>query len=694
VWCETEAMVAQLSFGDFRTDFHPIDDLLNSESWLRDDATSKTDDDELLVEMGMLSSAEKEISQEISRLDIVNFFRENYRTTSCNKQMPTKVKGKKKTHANISNIQDLDVQMIERDARDSPNKSFPSDEAYNGIDDISERDPPEEHNFVDGVEYDYSNTLKEVVLHLSTSNGDDIEKSTENSNDSLHYEDEINIASNFLEKRNKEEDDRSVVLSEWNLNSIQISDLEKGENNIFEEETFWNDGLWKTPLNKTTSHNTTIVRSFEKEYQNKAKMSERSNSQPVSKTRSRFIEMLSLPILDDLDDRRIGKDNKNGKSTSIVSPQFWESRPRKVTEENQKLENTERTHTQSTRMMIMHGMDEDDMSISTHGQHKISDGKQGLNENKASRYRRCYAWCNLRIFIVSVHIILIVIGIIMFYRFLFQNNSLIRQPYAYETPGNNNCSVAVNNQQPLESITTYGTTLGATRENDLCNTSLDHVGVWYTVTGTGGYMVVSIQTESEINIHSSILYGQCDDLICISSSGGSKVTWLSVAGESYHILIHGESPSNFLLSLYESTLSNSECEAFPSLLSSNYTGTSSIVGTTETPVTENELPICGDIVPEIGSVTWYSIKGNGNIFSVSICGYLDSLNKEIYLQLFSGRCDDLTCFPMKNGLGFATVGSEKEVWLSVPEEIYYISIWSSIKEKIKFTLCLDQSEAG
>jgi len=251
----------------------------------------------------------------------------------------------------------------------------------------------------------------------------------------------------------------------------------------------------------------------------------------------------------------------------------------------------------------------------------------------------------------------------------------------------------VNNQQPLESITIYGTTLGATRENGPCNTSLDHVGVWYTVTGTGGHMVVSTRTESEIKIHSSILYGQCDDLICISSSGGSKVTWLSVAGEPYHILVHGKSPSNFLLSLYESTLSNSECKTAPSLLSSNYTGTLSIVGTTEIPATENESPICGDIVPEIGSVSWYSIKGNGNVFSASICGHLNSLNKEIYIQLFSGQCDDLVCFPMKNSLGFATVGSEKEVWLSVPEEIYYISIWSSIKETTKFNLCLDQLDA-
>ena len=734
-----EESVQQSNQIDFLSDHdHPINELLDSRSWLRDDESSKTeDDDELLMEMELLSSAEREISQELSRFSesynkqqmppntntapIERMRRRRWRTSKVNNK-------KEKSHANISNIHEIDIQiqMRERDTRDSPDRSCPSDEAYNGIDDnISRRDPPAEEppSFEDIGEDDYSNNkTRDLVLHRNATRvREGIYKSESAESNSLHFQDQDQ------DRDDDEEEEESAVLSEWELNRNQLSDLEKGENNIFEEETFWDDGLWKTPLNNRSASRNTFVQSFEKREQVEMPGPERiSKIQPISDTRSGLIEMLSLPTLED---RRDG--NNNGEETeteteteteihsNMIYDQRLESRLEKAVQrsvvgmsaksnfqEKNKSEHTERTHTQSTRMtMTIHDTneDEDDMPMSTHRQYGISNGKQldsnAIITNDESHHKRKNCWCNFRILVVTVHILLITIGIIVFCQFLLQKDSQIQQQsYTYETPFNNDCSLALNGigLQSYNSTITYGTTFGATRENNPCNTSMDHVGVWYTVTGTGGLMVVSTQSESEIDINASILFGQCDDLMCISSSKKSKITWLSVAGESYRILVHGQSSStgNFSLSLSEPALRNSDCEAAPSLLSSSYTGGLSIVGKTEILTTDNNVPVCSDSLPEIGSITWYSIKGSGSFLSASICDYSDSLH-EVSLQLFTGRCDDLTCFPMNAGLGFAAIGTEKEAkWLSVPEEMYYIAIWSSKKEITQFNLCLDRSELG
>jgi hypothetical protein len=48
----------------------------------------------------------------------------------------------------------------------------------------------------------------------------------------------------------------------------------------------------------------------------------------------------------------------------------------------------------------------------------------------------------------------------------------------------------------MPAIIKQGTTLGATKENNPCDASLNSVGVWFIITGTGGPMVASSQTDS------------------------------------------------------------------------------------------------------------------------------------------------------------------------------------------------------
>ena len=758
-----------------KTDFfsdedHAINELLNNNSWMREDiSVAETEDDELRIEMEMLTLAEREVSQEISYF--VESFREqsgvesdgtiieygkrksNSTISAMNEiytgiierednytlqeqremanQETIKVRGKKKSHANISNIHEVNIGMIEKETRDSPSQSQPSDEACNGIYGIFNREPPEEIIFVDDDESndedEYSNTIGDIVIHMSTSVAEVEDAPEAVETDSVNYQEAMN-ESFFVEQR--EEDEESAMLSEWELRSRQLSDLEKGENNIFEEETFWDDSFWKIPVHQPTSQNTATL--IQREHKDKIVESERSKIPPISKTRRGIIDMLSLPTLEHRRD-------ENQENVATINHQSVEPSPEESVQESvdtsaeshlhgngrgsrkspRKSQKHEPASWEASR--TLHENIEDQFSIPTQTQYNNhtfaldraipNEGEGSTTVNEGTSCKR-NSWCNRRILVVAVQAILTVIGVIIFWQFLLTKDSRAQQSYTHEVPVNNNCSVVVKDLQPLNSnrfltpsINTRGTLLGATKENNPCDISLDHAGVWFSVTGTGGPMTASTQTESAVDIRSSIIFGQCNDLVCITSSessrdtgGVSSSTWMSVAGESYHILVHGQVSlaGNFSLSLSEATSRNSECEAAPSLLPSNYASGISISGTMKIPVIIDKNETICDYISEIGSVTWYSVTGNGKFLSASICDDLESLfDKDINIQLFTGRCNELTCFPMEDETNSPTLGSKKEIrWLSVPEERYYLSIWSSKKETTKFKLCLDQLELG
>jgi hypothetical protein len=84
-----------------------------------------------------------------------------------------------------------------------------------------------------------------------------------------------------------------------------------------------------------------------------------------------------------------------------------------------------------------------------------------------------------------------------------------------------------------------------------CSNVIDSAGVWYTVLGTGGPMTASTCPldggGAEFDTRISVYGGTCDSLTCLDGNndgdeacgGGSRVTWPSIEGENYRVLVHG-----------------------------------------------------------------------------------------------------------------------------------------------------------
>lgn len=131
------------------------------------------------------------------------------------------------------------------------------------------------------------------------------------------------------------------------------------------------------------------------------------------------------------------------------------------------------------------------------------------------------------------------------------------QGEAIVAPPNDLCANAI----PLECGSTIeGTTVLATVDNvGTCGTSNTAPGVWYTVTGTGQPITVSTCIAASYDSKISVFSGTCDALVCVGGNDDfcslrSQVTFNSVAGTTYHVLVHG-----FLSATGTFTLSTSAC---------------------------------------------------------------------------------------------------------------------------------------
>lgn len=110
-----------------------------------------------------------------------------------------------------------------------------------------------------------------------------------------------------------------------------------------------------------------------------------------------------------------------------------------------------------------------------------------------------------------------------------------------------------------------GSTIGATIDNvggGFCGTSITAPGVWHSVVGTGGIMeVTTCNAGSNYDTKLSVFSGSCSSLSCVGGNDDdftcglnglrSTVSWNSVAGQTYYILVHGFSAGtgNYTLSV-------------------------------------------------------------------------------------------------------------------------------------------------
>ena len=107
-----------------------------------------------------------------------------------------------------------------------------------------------------------------------------------------------------------------------------------------------------------------------------------------------------------------------------------------------------------------------------------------------------------------------------------------------------------------------GTTVLATFDNvGTCGTSNTAPGVWYTVQGTGAPISVETCAAASYDTKISVFSGSCGALVCVGGNDDacslrSRVTFPSVSGTTYYVLVHG-----FLSATGTFTLSVSSCPA-------------------------------------------------------------------------------------------------------------------------------------
>jgi hypothetical protein len=112
-------------------------------------------------------------------------------------------------------------------------------------------------------------------------------------------------------------------------------------------------------------------------------------------------------------------------------------------------------------------------------------------------------------------------------------------------PANDYCEDAVGLLVPSR---VQGTTVSATNDHtSLCSNTQTAPGVWYTVVGTGHTMTASLcNTTPSWDTKISVACGSCGEFTCVAYIDDycgvlSQVSWCSIAGTTYYVLVHGYS---------------------------------------------------------------------------------------------------------------------------------------------------------
>ncbi|MFK7968902.1 MAG: dockerin type I domain-containing protein [Bacteroidia bacterium] len=211
-----------------------------------------------------------------------------------------------------------------------------------------------------------------------------------------------------------------------------------------------------------------------------------------------------------------------------------------------------------------------------------------------------------------------------------------------------------------------GSTAGGSVDNTpLCNgMSQSSPGVWYSFTGNGD--MASLSTCSfltNFDTRLSVFTGSCtslqcmlenDDEACFLGSRFSEASFLTTAGETYYVMVHGfaGATGDFQLNLTcttPPTTPPNDLLANASLIACG----DSVAGTTIA-ATMDVVPDCGMLVGAPG--VWYTLVGTGDEVTLTTCN--NNLNFDTQLGVFrkannqlecvAGNDDDFTCLAGSN----------------------------------------------
>ncbi|KAG7348500.1 hypothetical protein IV203_017205 [Nitzschia inconspicua] len=672
---------------------HPIEAVMETRSWMDDDGNSlgdMTDDDEFRKELERLNLSEEQVARDI-------------RAAMALFQEATAKKELSKRETSLIRMSYLD--MVENGStRDSSKSTCPSDEAYASDPETAALDTREPQTVAQQRnESDYQRTIdstenfeiyEDPTAELWTLDGHESLK-TANSRKTVS-ENHSNDPEGLNDTRcfSPQVQQKSDAISDWN--EASRDDVESGSSrDIFEEASFWDGGLWKSPfieqITKKESKPTENVpnedsshmpkEEFFDEYEDSNHTRALSKSKKYGVLEKLFLPDLRTPTEDGTDDvpNQTEEISQEAGDQIISSFQdnfelsYWEARQESYEMREIHFSRPPLTRSQPNR--------DSDPALS-----KLPFGSDPAQHPKSQ------GWCRFfwTLTIIIAHVVLVVLGIVLFTQYLLSGGSA-----SFPAPSNNFCSSAeLIVETPKDEI--IGTTYGVTKSSSLCGQEM--AGAWYRLVGTGQQIVVTVEDENFVSSEILVMSGPCSQLVCegdlskqtkLSRSPrttSTSVLWPSKAGELYHILVHGQQQGDFSLSLQETPQSNSDCGRAVSVLLPPQNQDFVIKSRT----ISSPSPHPCDFFGFSGAGSWFAIPGNGKYITATLCNSTLS-NQNMRLELLNGSCDASGCSndPMMEAEDTRSIG-----WLSNQDEKNYLFVWNSEDEETEFSLCITQDEVG
>lgn len=194
-------------------------------------------------------------------------------------------------------------------------------------------------------------------------------------------------------------------------------------------------------------------------------------------------------------------------------------------------------------------------------------------------------------------------------------------------------------------------------------TAIQGATYYFTFCSNGG--TASYDTEITILDNTGAFAGGYSDDFC---SFLSDVTWLAPSNGVYRVLVSAYPCGSFGPSAtlaYAAINLNDLCtNAITIAIPSTTTGST-------TSATTDVAPTCGSASDASSGGVWYTVTGNGQKLTASLCS---GTSFDSQLRVFSGACGSLVCVA-GNDDGAACSGLQSEVtWCSTPATVYRILV--------------------
>ena len=225
----------------------------------------------------------------------------------------------------------------------------------------------------------------------------------------------------------------------------------------------------------------------------------------------------------------------------------------------------------------------------------------------------------------------------------------------FDPVSNDQCSDATSLSLDSQiSGSTTDATVDFPYESEHCGLSLDTVGVWYLLEGTGNGMSFTTCTGNDYNSAVSIFTGSdCNNLKCLTGVAtrdpscdyaGVTAAWMSEINETYYVYVHGIAQNSYgtfegIAKDFLVVEANEFCPQAKLVTEDEHLIQASTKNATHSAPTNT----CG--VDAVNPGLWYTFNGTGNTtYEISACARDDTDAFDASVSLFSGdSCGQLKC---------------------------------------------------